>query len=151
MQISLFMSPMESAHRSNTPVLSSECHHLVDFPCVINLLRGHVSIYSKNVEKQGEIYTSVLSGHWYVTSKSHVWFELSYSSFKGLLIPLPGVIATLTMENYGHAIANIPPHFCGPANSDLVFYSLILLNNVILVIGIPMLIIIAWSLHKVWF
>ena len=62
---------------------------------------------------------------------------------------MPGVIATLTMENYGHTIANIPPVFCGPANSDLVFYSVILLNNIILVIGIPMLIIVTWKLHKV--
>ena len=67
----------------------------------------------------------------------------------GLLIPLPGVIATLTMENYGHAIANIPPLFCGPANTDLVFYSLVFYSNIIVVIGIPMLIIVAWYLHKV--
>ena len=120
------------------------------FPCVINLLRGDVSIQSKNVEKQGEIRPLVLGGPWYAL-KFHnpVCFKLSYSLCIGLLMPLPGVIASLTMENYGQAIANIPPVFCGPANIQLVFYSLVLFNNIIVVIGIPMLIIVAWYLHKV--
>ena len=67
----------------------------------------------------------------------------------GLLIPLPGVIATLTMENYGHAILNSPPLFCGPASNDVAFYSVVLLINIFMVVGLPMLIIVIWSLHKV--
>ena len=59
------------------------------------------------------------------------------------------MIAALTMENYGYSLVGNPPRNCGPFNSDVVFYSMVLITNIISVIGIPMLIIVAWSLHKV--
>ena len=147
-------------HRSNNPLLFSECQQLVDFSCVIHLLHGDVSIQSKNVEKETKIHAPYLSGHGCVSNFQlcvpcifnalvQVCLELSCSLCIGLLIPLPGVIATLTMEDYGYFIVSIPPLFCGPLNGDLVFYSMILLINIILVMGIPMLIIVTWLLHKV--
>ena len=65
------------------------------------------------------------------------------------MVPLPVTVATLTMENYGYGIVGFPPILCFPINTDLRFYSLIVIVNIILVIGIPLLIIVAWSLHKV--
>ena len=41
------------------------------------------------------------------------------------------------MENYGYNLVGNPPIFCGPFNSDVVFYSMVLIVNIILVIGIP--------------
>ena len=67
------------------------------------------------------------------------------------MVPLPAMVAALTMEEYGHTLSNFPPFYCGPANSDLFFYSVVLLNDIYITIGIPMLIIAAWSLHKVEF
>ena len=69
----------------------------------------------------------------------------------GLMIPLPAVVAALTMEQHGHTLGGFPPFTCAPAKSDLIFYPLVFLTNVFIVTGIPMLIIVVWSLHKVWF
>ena len=71
--------------------------------------------------------------------------------FTGLLIPLPAVIVTLIKDNYGYVNAGLPPLFCVPSSGDLSFYSQTFVLNIILVIGIPMLIIVAWTLHKVRF
>ena len=68
----------------------------------------------------------------------------------GLLIPLPSVIVSLAGEGQGYVMINFPPFYCGPNNSDLAFYSLVLILNIILILGIPQLIVVAWILHKVW-
>ena len=66
------------------------------------------------------------------------------------MVPVPAMIAVLTMENYGHNLGSFPPRYCGPAKTDLIFYPVVFLTDVFLIIGIPMLIIVTWSLHKVW-
>ena len=66
------------------------------------------------------------------------------------MVPLSATIATLTMKEYGYTISRFPPINCLPANSDLFFYPVVLVNNLFLLAGIPILIIIVWSLHKVW-
>ena len=65
------------------------------------------------------------------------------------MVPLPVTVATLTMENYGYGIVGFPPITCFPINTDLNFYATVIIIDIILVIGIPLLIILAWSLHKV--
>ena len=67
----------------------------------------------------------------------------------GILIPLPPVIVALTEEKYGFTIVTFPPIFCSYANQDFIKYFNILIFNTIAVIGIPLLIIVAWKLHKV--
>ena len=69
----------------------------------------------------------------------------------GILIPLPVVITTLAAENQGYTFNSFPPFFCTPTNGDMIFYSQAFLDNVTFIIGIPMLIIVAWTLHKVWY
>ena len=68
----------------------------------------------------------------------------------GLLFPLPQVIATLTQDDHGYILTNFPPSFCSPRNSDLLFYSYILVSSLCIMVGIPLLIIVGWTLHKVW-
>ena len=75
----------------------------------------------------------------------------STSTTAGLMVPLPATITTLTVKKYGYRIGTVPPFTCVPANAYLYFYSMVIVPNVPLVVGIPMLIIVAWSLHKVWF
>ena len=70
----------------------------------------------------------------------------------GLMVPLPATITTVSVKKYGYTIASpLPPFTCLPANDCLFFYSMVIVPNILLVVGIPMLIIVAWSLHKVWF
>ena len=77
-------------------------------------------------------------------------FPFTYT-IAGLMVPLPATITTLTLKKYGYRIGTPPPFTCVPANAYLYFYSMIIVPNVPLVVGIPMLIIVAWSLRKVWF
>ena len=65
----------------------------------------------------------------------------------GLLIPLPGVIATTLTD--GYTITRFPPILCGTRNSDAGYYSVFLIMNILLAVGISMLIIMFWIVHKV--
>ena len=78
-----------------------------------------------------------------------IYFLLPVYTIAGLMVPLPVTVATLTMENYGYVIVGSPPIACAPVNTDLHFYTMVIITNIIVVIGIPLLIIVAWSLHKV--
>ena len=124
----------------------------MDISCGVHILQGHVSTHCKEVEKEGEIHPPVFAGHWCVICLSISGcynFIVSTRTIAGLMVPIPAMVATLTMEEHGHSLGTFPPIFCGPSNSDVVYYPVVFLTDVFIVIGIPLLIIVAWSLHKV--
>ena len=78
----------------------------------------------------------------------------NYSSlgfyFKGILIPIPGVLLALTVNKYkSYTLFTFPSYVCVPRNSNLQYYSLILPLNVLLGIGLFCLVLIFWRLQKV--
>ena len=93
-----------------------------------------------------------------IVGKKHVYFSFEsqnamifLSCLSGLLVPLPGVIVALTGDSQLYAIGNFPPLFCVPSNEVLVFYSFMFIFNLSLMVGIPILIVLFWILHKVCF
>ena len=65
----------------------------------------------------------------------------------GLLIPVPGVMATAFTD--GYTINRFPPLLCSSSNTDAGYYSVFLIMNILLAIGISMLIFMFWKVHKV--
>jgi len=71
----------------------------------------------------------------------------------GLVLPTLPVIVTFTAGNpstRGFGQTRYPPILCTSLQRDPTFYSLVLPINIFLAIGIPLLIIIFWIIHKVY-
>lgn len=69
------------------------------------------------------------------------------SIYTGLLLPMPAVIYTLVESKY--ILAQFPPLLCLPQNSNIFYYSTILLNNILIGTGVCMFIPMGWIIHKV--
>ena len=67
----------------------------------------------------------------------------------GFLVPLPAIIVIFTSKDYDFVPLAFPPTFCSTWNANISYYSIGLVNNVILMIGVPMLTYLLWVLHKV--
>ena len=79
----------------------------------------------------------------------------------GVIFPLLPVVATMSQYAHGKSTAEVakgglgfgitrfPPLLCTGRHGDTTFYSLILPILTILMIGIPIVIIIFWIIHKV--
>jgi len=71
----------------------------------------------------------------------------------GLVLPTLPVIVAFTAGNpssSGFVLTSFPPILCTRLQRDPTFYSLVLPINILLAIGIPLLIIIFWIIHKVY-
>ena len=70
----------------------------------------------------------------------------------GLLLPALPVIVTFAIaarDSRGFGLIRFPPILCSGLQRDATFYSLVLPINILLAVGIPLLIIIFWTIHKV--
>lgn len=67
--------------------------------------------------------------------------------FLGFLLPLPGIVISLSTEEYEYRLVQFPPSVCSPYG-EIKFYFTILVINVLVEIGVCFLIIIFWVLHK---
>ena len=68
----------------------------------------------------------------------------------GLALPTLPVIVTLTTgDPSGFGMTRFPPILCTGLQNDSTFYSLVLPINILMMVGIPLLIIIFWTIHKV--
>ena len=69
-------------------------------------------------------------------------------SVVGLLLPLPAVIYSQLKLKYVTVV--FPPLLCLPSNSDLFYYSTVLVVNVLTALGISMFIPMFYVVHKVY-
>ena len=68
----------------------------------------------------------------------------------GLVLPtLPVIVTFTTGDPSGFGMTRFPPILCTGLQTDSTFYSLVLPINILMIIGIPLLIIIFWTIHKV--
>ena len=70
----------------------------------------------------------------------------------GLVLPTLPVIVAFTAGNpstRGFGLTRFPPILCTSLQRDSTFYSLVLPINLLIAIGVPLLIIIFWIIHKV--
>ena len=71
----------------------------------------------------------------------------------GLVLPtLPVIVAFTagTPSTRGFGLTRFPPILCTSLERDSTFYSLVLPINILLAVGVPLLIIIFWIIHKVY-
>jgi len=66
----------------------------------------------------------------------------------GLILPALPVIVTFTIGN-GFGLTRFPPILCTGLEKNSTFYSLVLPIDILSAIGISLLIIIFWIIHKV--
>ena len=69
-------------------------------------------------------------------------------NFTGLVIPLPAVIVSLSVEDYNYKTYRFPPFICG-SDAAMWFYSVIVVINVLSGIGIYLLFVVFWIIHRV--
>ena len=68
----------------------------------------------------------------------------------GLVLPaLPVIVTFTTGDPSRFGLTSFPPILCSALQRNFTLYSLVLPLNVIMAIGIPLLIIIFWIIHKV--
>ena len=71
----------------------------------------------------------------------------------GLVLPTLPVIVAFTAGNpstRGFGQTRFPPILCTSLQRDPTFYSLVLPINILLAIGVPLVIIVFWTIHKVY-
>ena len=68
--------------------------------------------------------------------------------FTGLVIPLPAVIISLSVEDYKYNIHRFPPSHC-ISNGPIWFYSTVVIVDVLVGIEIYLLFVVFWIIHKV--
>ena len=65
----------------------------------------------------------------------------------GIVLPFVPVITAFGTG--GFTISRFPPVLCVPNNTDATFYSLLLPSLIIVAVGITLLIVLFWKIHKV--
>jgi hypothetical protein len=91
------------------------------------------------------------------------------SILAGLLIPVVPIIASMAdfsirvntdqlllkrgvsfgSGGLGYGVIRFPPILCMATNSDIVYYGIVLPINIIMMVGITLLTVIFWTIHKV--
>ena len=69
-------------------------------------------------------------------------------NFTGLVIPLPAVIVSLSVEDYKYNIHRFPPNIC-ISDGPMWFYSITIIIGVLVGIGTYLLFVVFWIIHKV--
>lgn len=68
----------------------------------------------------------------------------------GFLAPLPAIICAIAKQDFWYIIAHYPPILCAPRSKKFFFYSTMLPIDILIAVGLSLLILIVWLLHKVW-
>ena len=66
----------------------------------------------------------------------------------GLVIPVPAVIVSLSVEEYNYKLNRFPPFLC-TSNAAMWFYSIIFIIDVLVGIGVYLLFVVFWIIHRV--
>ena len=78
---------------------------------------------------------------------SKLWI-INFINFTGLIIPLPAVIISLSVEDFKYNIHRFPPNIC-ISNGPMWFYSVTVIIDVLVGIITYLLIVVFWIFHKV--
>ena len=76
---------------------------------------------------------------------------LSFSLFTvALFLPVPAIVVILLVDEYEFIYVAFPPTLCHSKDVNVIYYSVILIINIVFFIGVPMLLYLLWTLHKVY-
>ena len=67
----------------------------------------------------------------------------------GILLPLPGVVVVLGVEDYNYVALDMTPSSTVATNRPLAYYTFTLPTNLIIMMGVATLLPIIWTVHKV--
>ena len=134
--------------------------------CIIDMKTPIVSFYSEGIAFYYGLFQ--LAVWWFCHEISLFWgicFPFHSRSFETarhtkyvhitvvavrLVLPALPVIVTFTNgDPSGFGLTRFPPILCTGMQRNSTFYSLVLPLNIIMAIGIPLLIVIFWIIHKV--
>ena len=73
----------------------------------------------------------------------HLFFNLI-----GLVIPLPAVIVSLSVEDYNYKLYRFPPFIC-ISNGPMWFYSVTVIIDLLAGIGVYLLFVVFWIIYRV--
>ena len=62
---------------------------------------------------------------------------------------MPGVLLALLVPDWGYVVTEFPPFICIPQNLKFVYCSVTLPLNILLAIGVSLLVLMFWKVHKV--
>ena len=74
---------------------------------------------------------------------------LCFHSHPAIVLPLPAPILALVYEKYQYVVINFDLYSCFPYNSNFVFYSVVLILDILLALGLCLFILLYWTIHKV--
>ena len=75
--------------------------------------------------------------------------DANFLSLIGFIAPIPGVVFAIVREDLQYTVSDFPPILCIPKSRLLWFYSAMLPMDILFGVGISLLILILWLLHKV--
>lgn len=64
------------------------------------------------------------------------------------VVPLPAVLVVVVSEEHAYRIGFFPPVLCTP-DDTIWFYSMTLVLDIICIVGVTLLIVVLWKIHKV--
>lgn len=70
-------------------------------------------------------------------------------SLIGFIAPIPGVVSAIVREDLQYIVSDFPPILCVPRSRLFWFCSTMLPMDILIGVGISLLILILWLLHKV--
>ena len=82
-------------------------------------------------------------------AESTLYIKLVHVTVVVLAVVVPIVPVVTTLKTSGFGLTRFPPILCTGTNADATFYSLVLPIVVLLQVGISLLIVIFWKIHKV--
>ena len=74
---------------------------------------------------------------------------LFFYSHAAILLPLPAPVLALMDDNYQYTISTFPVYICMSQDPDFVFYSMVLVIDILLGLGVCLFILMLWIVHKV--
>ena len=78
------------------------------------------------------------------------WLQfLCFHSHPAIALPLPAPILALIYDKYQYVVTSFPSVSCLPYNSDFMFYSMVLILDILLALALCLFILLFWAVHKV--
>ena len=111
------------------------------------------SCYNKEFPVNGKIFLDCSNRSkidWNTMISSVRCQKLShFCSHTAVVFPLPGPILAIVVDKYRYIVSGLPNYSCMSQDSDFIFYSLVLVLDILLASSVCLSIVTLWVVHKV--
>ena len=70
--------------------------------------------------------------------------------YTAIALPLPGPIMAIVVDKYHYTIPSFPIYFCMSQDPNFIFYSMILVLDILFALTIGLSFVLLWVVHKVY-